>query len=363
MNAWLLLLGLLSAAPVLALEPQIEMSPRQIEHLNIQTGPLGDSAQVPLLYAPAKVVAPANHERLVTSPQPGLLVQLSANIGDTVKKNQVLAQINSPELVALQRDFLTAASEMSLAELDYGRDKKLLDEGVIADRRWHETETVYLSKQAQVNSARQLLQIAGMNEAEIGRLRVSGRLNGLLPIRAPMTGVVLERMVGVGARLDMQAPIYLLADLSELWLEINIPQERVHSLQIGDQALVEHANVAASIRLIGQSVNQDNQTVLARAVIDGNGGGLRVGQSVNVQILQGGPRRNFKVENSAVAEYEGRHYVFVRNAAGFYATEVAVNGKQEHEALISGPLNGGELIAVRGAAALKAAWLGLGEGE
>jgi membrane fusion protein, heavy metal efflux system len=353
----------LAAAPVWALESQIEIDAQQIAHLNIQTGALRDSARTPLLYAPAKVVAPASHERLVTSPQPGLLVQLTANIGDTVKKNQLLAQINSPELVALQRDFLTAANEMNLAERGYNRDKKLLDEGVIADRRWNETETLFLSKQAQANSARQLLQIAGMNDAEINHLQNSGHLNGLLPIRAPMSGVVLERKVGMGARLDMQAPIYLLADLSELWLEINIPQERARQVEIGDQAVVEQANATAVIRLVGQSVNQDNQTVPVRAVLNADAGGLRIGQSVNVQIFQRNRLHGFIVDSAAMAEHQGRNYIFVRNASGFYATEVKVIGKQEHEALVGGPLHGGEEIAVRGAAALKAVWLGLGGGE
>ena len=50
-------------------------------------------------------------------------------------------------------------------------------------------------------------------------------LSSLLNIRAPIGGVVLERLTTLGARLDIQAPIYRLADLSELWLEINIPQE------------------------------------------------------------------------------------------------------------------------------------------
>ena len=360
----MLTLCLLSTSvAAIAVEKQIVINQDQIEHLNIKVGALKTSQNIPLLYAPAKVVVPSSHERLVTSTQPGLLVQLFANLGDFIKKDQLLAAINSPELVTLQRDFLTANNEMSLAELDYNRDKKLLEEGVIADRRWHETETLYRTKTAHFDSARQLLEIAGMNALEINQLAKTGQLNSVLNVRAPISGVILERLASVGTRLDIQAPIYRLADLSELWLEINIPQERAHSLQIGDQVLVDNTNDIATISLIGLSVNKDNQTVIARAALNAKSLLLRVGQTINVQIFQKNQQHSFKVESAAISQYQGHNYIFVRNQQGFDVVEITINGKQDHEVLISGPLTGNEQIALQGSAALKANWLGLGEGE
>ena len=359
----LLALCLLQPFSVNALDNQIHISREQISDLGIVLGALSASSQIPLLSAPAKVVVPANHERLINSTQPGLIVQLQANIGDYIQKGQELAIINSPELVNLQRDYLMADSELNLAELDYNRDKKLLDEGVIADRRWHETDSLHTGKTAHSNSARQLLEMAGMADAEIKHLTHTGKLSSVLHVRAPISGVVLERYATVGSRLDILAPIYRIADLSELWLEINIPQERVHTVHIGDLVRIENTTITAKISLLGQSVNKDNQTVLARAVINGKTDTLRAGQNINVEIMTNSAKGNFRINDAAIAQNAGHNFIFVRNSDGFYVTEVSVNGKQGGESLISGAIADNAQIAVKGAVALKAVWLGLGEGE
>lgn len=129
------------AAAVSAQDAQIRISQQQIENLDIKTAALVPSSTVPLFYAPGKVVTPADREVLVSSSQPGLVTRLAANVGDTVHKGQVLAQLRSPELVGLQQAFLTATSELHLSGLERSRDQKLLQEGVIAERRWQETQT------------------------------------------------------------------------------------------------------------------------------------------------------------------------------------------------------------------------------
>lgn len=348
------------ALNVSAEDMQIKITPEQINNLAVKVGPLVASQQVPLLLAPASVVVPGNHERLLSTPQPGFLTQLNANIGDSVNKGQLLAQIHSPELVALQQQFLTARSELNLASLELRRDQKLLDEGVIALRRWQQTEALHNSKAAMADEAGQLLSMAGMSNAEINALAKTHKLSSLLPVRSPIDGVILDRMATLGTRLDMQAPLYRIADLSELWLEINVPQERMQSLQIGDVVKVENTQISGKISLLGQSVNLDNQTMLARAKIEGKVDQLRVGQNLNVQIMQDLAQQGFKVPNPAIAQNAGHHYVFVRNADGFLVTEVSVVGKQDEYSLISGPLNTDAQIAVQGAVALKANWLGLG---
>ncbi len=88
-----------------------------------------------------------------------------------------------------------------------------------------------------------------------------------LNVRAPIAGVVMERLAVVGTHIDMMAPLYRIANLDELWLEIAIPQERMGSIKIGDQVLVENSEVSAKITLLGQSVNPENQTILARAIV------------------------------------------------------------------------------------------------
>ena len=354
--------AMLFCPPVVA-ENTIQISEDHFNNLGVTLGKLEPAKQIPVLTAPAKVVIPPTHEYVVSASQAGLITKLNVAMGDKVKKGEVLAQLNSPDLLTLQREYLKAGSVLQLASNTYQRDKKLMEEGVIADRRWQETRNQYQSYVSEANEHRQLLEIAGMTTTDIERLDKTHRLNSQLNVHSPISGVVMERMAVAGTRIDILAPIYSIANLDELWLEINIPHERIGSIKVGDQVLVENTPIRAEITLLGQSVNPENQTLLARATIKGNQSAVRAGQTINTQIIQSSENTAFKVPNAAIAQNEGKSFIFIRNPAGFKVSPVTVIGKQDEESIISGDFTGNEGIAIKGAVALKANWLGLGSAE
>ncbi|MCX7069192.1 MAG: efflux RND transporter periplasmic adaptor subunit [Methylococcales bacterium] len=344
-------------------ENQINISQEHFNNLGVTLGKLEVVSQIPLLTAPAKVVVPPAQEFVVSASQAGLITKLNAAIGDNVKKGAVLAELNSSDLLSMQRLYLKALSELQLSAVFYQRDKKLLQEGVIADRRWQETQAQHEALLSEANEHKQLLQIAGMTDGEIAQLGKTRRLSSQLSLHAPITGVIMERMAVAGERIDSLAPIYRVANLDELWLEINIPQERVAGLKIGDQVQIENTDITAKINLLGQNVNAESQTVLARAVINSKQSTVRAGQRINIQITQASDLPIFKVPNAAIAQNEGKSFIFVRDKAGFVVTPISVIGKQGEESIISGELFANQDIAIQGAVALKANWLGLGSAE
>jgi cobalt-zinc-cadmium efflux system membrane fusion protein len=361
--AMLLLLCLISIGSYAA-ENAIQISQENLDALGVKLGKLEPVTQFPVLYAPAKVVIPPAQEYIVSTSQGGIVEKLNAAVGDKVAKGQVLAQLNSPDLLTLQREYLKADSAMQLASAIYQRDKKLLQEGVIADRRWQETSSEYHSAVSEADEHRQLLEIAGMTASEVENFRKTHRLTRQLNIRAPIAGVVMERLGVVGTHVDIMAPLFRIANLDELWLEIAIPQERAGDIKIGDRVLIDNSDASAKITLLGQSVNPENQSILARAILQKhNLESLRAGQRLNTRIIQSSEQAAFKVPNTAIAQNEGKSFIFVRSQQGFIVTPVTVVGKQDSESIISGEITGNEDIAVQGAVALKANWLGLGSDE
>ncbi len=355
--------------PQAGAENTIQISADRFTNLGVSLGKLAPAKQIPVLTAPAKVVIPPAQEYIVSASQTGLITKLNVSIGDNVKKGDVLAQLNSPDLLSMQRLYLKAVSEMQLGSLSYQRDKKLLADGVIAERRWQETRSQYNAFVSEVNEHKQLLEIAGMTDREIDHLRKTRQLSGQLNVHSPISGTVIERIAVAGERIDILAPLYRIANLDELWLEINIPHERIGSIKVGDQVLVENTPISAKITLLGQSVNPENQTLLARAIIvpklelGNEQSAVRAGQTINAQIIQSSDNAAFKVPNTAIAQNEGKSFIFIRTQDGFQVSPVTVLGKQDEDSVISGDLTGDEGIAVKGAVALKAIWLGLGSAE
>jgi cobalt-zinc-cadmium efflux system membrane fusion protein len=71
----------------------------------------------------------------------------------------------------------------------------------------------------------------------------------------------------------------------------------------------------------------------------------------------------FKVPNTAISQNDGKAFLFVRTQTGFDAKSIIIIGKQDDESIISGDFTGDETVALKGAAVLKANWLGLGSAE
>lgn len=350
----------LISSTLMANDNQINLSTLQRLNLGIKIGSLKKIENIPLLNAPATVAIPPDQEYIVSSSQAGLVKHLNKTVGDYVKKGQLLAKIKSPELLALQQNYLHAISKRQLAWVSFQRDKKLLEGGIIANKRLQETRSRYNSEDIEVNAARQLLAIAGMPKNEIKTLAKIQHLHSELNIYAPISGFILEKMVVAGERLDSLSPLYRIANLNALWLEINIPQEQASLVKIGDQVTIDNSLVPAEITLLTQSVNVNNQSVLARAIIKGKDAALRVGQNVNVRIKHGVKKIAFEVPNVAIAQSAGQAYIFIETKTGFLIKAVKIIGQQGKFSVITGELVGLEKIALRGAAALKANWQGLG---
>ncbi|BCG65601.1 MAG: membrane fusion protein, cobalt-zinc-cadmium efflux system [Methyloprofundus sp.] len=359
----LLMIAILFNSSVLLADEQIKLSTMQLYNLGIKLGKLTPIKSAPLFTAPAKVIIPPANEYMVSTSHLGLINQINVEIGDEVKQGQLLAYLNSPELLALQLHHLKSINDLRLAQADYDRDKKLFDEGIIADRRWLQTNSNYQVFQSHMHETRQLLEISGFSTIDIKALEKSHKLSSQLKIVAPITGVVLARLVTTGERVDALAPLFRVANLNKLWLDISIPQQRIQHISIGDKVLITDLGVSAKIFLIGKSVDEENQTILARAEVETGIEAIRPGQTVSAKIRQSSAKTMFKVPNTALAQYAGENFLFVRTATGFVAKHILVIGREEHGTIITGDLPENSEIAIRGAVALKANFLGLGGDE
>lgn len=362
MNRVGLLLGLMFSAAIAADQQRVELDAQQIEHLDIRTALPVEVGALPLLRAPGRVSLPPAREFIVSARQAGVISHVAVPLGVKVSKGQILAAIQSTALLDLQRSLLDAASAYQVAAAKLNRDETLLREGVISRMRWQETRSDFDRAEASLRTLEQTLLASGMSEAEIARLRSTRQVDPLLSVYAPTEGIILERMAVVGQRVDTLAPLFRIGKLGELWLEVDMPQERLHEVRIGDRVTVESPPAVARIIEVGQSVDPRSQSALVRAVVEKGATGLRPGMNVNVQLMHRSTDRIFKVPVSAVFGHEGKQYVFVPVAGGFEARAVAVAGQETYHVVIHEGLRPGERVVVQGVAALKAAWVGMDEG-
>lgn len=342
-----------------AAEP-VKLSKSQLARLEVKTVTPRLVTEVPLPGAHARVQIPPHAERVVAAPRAGLITEVKVVEGERVKPGQVLGGIESPGVLALQRDYLNALSANRLGKTQYARDQDLFKDGIIAERRMQETEQAYREKQNALATARQLLIGAGFTKTDISRLADTRRLSPILEMRSPIDGVVLKRTISPGERVNDQQPLYHIADLSTLWLDISLPAEQLAGVRARQPVTVPGCTNAARIILVGAVVDPTNQTIMVRAALDKPCALLRPGQVVQAQVYSHYDKPLLSIPQQAVVTKAGKNWVFVKDGKSYAVQAVTLLTRSNGQAFVESGLTPKSHVAVSEIATLKAAWAGMG---
>lgn len=338
----------------------VVMTATQQQSLGVTVTPIGKNTMLSSRRFPAEIVVPIGQERVVSAPQSGLLDQLFVAAGQEVKKGQAIAHLTSSDLLGLQRDYLQAMTQKKLAAKSLARDAELFKDGIIPQRRYLETESEHEEISASLAQRKQALRLAGMSDDAINKMSPSSGMNSGITLTAPIDGQVLEQMVTTGQRVDMAMPLYRIAKLHPLWLEIHAPLEGLPLVKLGMPVQVPKLQASGKLIAVIRSVNKADQTVHLRAEITQGSEKLSPGQMVEAEISLGAQAQHFSVPKTALARQGAEALVFVQTKTGFYPLKVKVIFEEGDEVVVDAAFKGDERIAVSGIAAIKGTWLGLG---
>ena len=343
---------------------EIKISLEQIKTIGIEMEPIAKHAAIPKLRFPARVVIPPNQVRMISTPLAGRLDSIATGVDMPVKQGQVLAQISGPAWTRAQFEFVQAVKQEQFLNSTLDREKSLSADKIVSSKQFLATKNDYAQAQASVSEKRNALRVTGMSDGDIGRLADKSELSTSFSITAPIDGAILEASAISGQAVEAMAPLFKLAALSPLWLEIQVPVAQVARLHEQDIVSVPPDLGAGKILSIGNSVDSANQTVIARAEITTSDRKLRPQQVVEAEITLAQSGEVFwGVHPASVVRHKGKAFVFVQTAGGFRPQEIAIQEEGPEFTVISGPFQGKESVAVKGLVPLKGAWQGLGGAE
>ncbi len=306
---------------------------------------------------------PPSQIGVVAAPVGGLVTRVAKAHNDPVADDEPLFTLASTQLVEEQVALFKAASQQRLASVAAQRDARLLKDGIIPEVRYHAAQAEAQRADAEVRALRQRLRLGGLGESEIGRSEQEGAIADTVTVRSPIAGVLIELDASPGARVEAGTALGKVADLSRLWLEVQVPAEQAVLVRPGLPVEVPGLPVEGTITLV-ESEMSNAQTVAARVEVKASAHLLRPGQSVEVRIGTPADARQWRVPSSALVWQGGSTYLFVAVPDGFRAQRVSVVNQSAAAAGITGDLEGDEQVATRGVAALKSMWLaGAGAAE
>jgi RND family efflux transporter MFP subunit len=309
---------------------------------------------------PAQVVIPATQLRVISAPLAGLVEAVLVATNQGVRRGQVVARMASPGLADVQHTYLQASAQHQLAVSAAARDEKLFEEGIIAQSRLETARSRQQEVAADLAERTQALKAAGMSADAITRLRGGRAVGTGIDLVAPTDGMVLEQMAVPGQRLEAAAPLLKIAKLEPLWLEIQVPVDRVGAVAIDSLVRVPALEVSGRVIAIGRAVAGSTQTLAVRAEIRKGAERLRAGQLVEAVLAGAGGSGVWSVPAGAIARNNGRALVYVEAPGGFVAQPVQVVEEAGGAVLVAAPFKGGERVAVKGVATLKAIEAGIG---
>lgn len=295
------------------------------------------------------VAVPPQQLRVVAAPVGGLVESMEVAPDEFVRAGQPIARLRSTELLEAQRLFLEALSAEALARDRLARDELLFRDRVIAERRLLTTRAENTFARTQLEEREQMLGLVGMPPADVAALRQTRRLVAVLTVAAPVDGIVLGRQAVPGERVGQAAPLFTVARLDPLWVNLQVPLARAAALE--EAALVSLPAFGAEGRIVrvGRSADPATQSVNAVAEIDRGAERLRPGQAVQVTVgLRASILPQWRVPANAVVRHRERQWIFVRVPEGFRARPVQVLAENAQFASIRAALTPNDQVVSRG---------------
>lgn len=355
-----LLSGLLTAS-VFAEEGLVRLTPDQAARSGVVSAALSDLKGGAGIRLPAQVVVPPAQIEVVVAPLPSMVGAVRVAYGETVRKGQLLARLQSAQLLELQREFAQAQAQAGLAAENLRRDESLLADGIISQGRLAATRAAERQAAMLLAEKRQALRLAGAAEPGTGAATMSGSAE----IRAPFDGVVLEASAQPGQRVDATTPLFKLGRLTLLWLEIQATPAQAAGVSVGDAVSVPGCAESGRVALIAPHMQAASQSLLVRAELSRPAGCVKPFEYIQVVLVPSRQPtvRSWRVPAGALTRHQGQVWVFVEAAGGYRPVAVKVVDETPEGALVAVELDGSVRLAVKGVATLKAIWLGLGAGE
>ena len=140
----LFLVTILLASPTSA--EQLNISDTRMAELGIATQKIEPVTSIWNRSFPAQIVIPNKQVQVVNSLLPGLVSVLHVAEGDVVNTGQLLAEVASPDYLALQQDYIASAARFEMAQKNHERKGLLLEEGIISEKS-------FLASSAELNVA------------------------------------------------------------------------------------------------------------------------------------------------------------------------------------------------------------------
>jgi len=288
------------------------LTEEQMKAVGITLGEIDMKELTSTIKANGALRVPNNNKATITSMYGGIIKTLNVQIGDFVRKGQVIASISNPEYIQLQEQYLTVKSRIAFAEQEYRRQKELFDNDAGAKKNLQSSDAELKTFRTQRASLQRQLQIMGINPANIN----NGNLSSGLVITSPISGTVSNISSQIGSYVDISSPVAEVIDNGSLHLDLQVFEKDLPKMKVGQIVHFKLTNnpeteYDAKIYSIGSSFENDSKTISVHCSVTGNKTGLIDGMNIT-GIVSLDKSTTPAIPNEAIVEADSKYYIFIK---------------------------------------------------
>ncbi len=336
-------------------EGQLHLSVAQIETAGVQLAAAGPRELGTAISFPGEIRFDEDRTAHVVPRVPGVVEAVQAELGQAVRRGQVLAVIASQQISDLRSEQQAAQRRLELARLTFQREQQLWQERISAEQD-------YLQARQTLQEAEIALANARQKVAAVGPAGAGNRYE----LRAPFDAVVVEKHLTVGEVVDATSNAFTLSDLSRVWATFAVAPRDLDKVVTGRDVRVSApdlgAQVQGKVNYVGSLLGEQNRAATVRATLANPNGAWRPGLFVNVAVSVDRFEAAVAVPESALQTWEAQTVVFARTAEGFEARPVKTGRRDAGQVEITSGLAAGTQVAAAGSFVLKSE-LGKGSAE
>lgn len=286
----------------------------------------------------------------------GPITRILVDTGAIVKEGQPLLYVASPDITAAVSTYRKAQNRLALAKANLDRSSDLLEHKAIAQRDFEQARADYNDASTDLETARQALRILGVSPADIQAAeQQNSPIRPELPMRAPISGTVVQKMVNPGQVIQAGATTaFVISNVSTVWVQAHLYEKDLRDVRIGDTADVRSASFPdvfkARVTYIGSMLDPATRTTPVRVVTANPKGFLKKDQFVDVVIHDKATHEALVVPTSAVLyDAENLPFVYVQVEPGKFAQRQITLGAQRTDVTeVASGLKAGDQVVTQG---------------
>jgi cobalt-zinc-cadmium efflux system membrane fusion protein len=290
----------------------------------------------------------------------GRLVKIAASQGDAVKTGQALAWFDSPELGQAWAEYAKSKGRAELARKNLQREETLFEKKISPEKDVIRARQELAEIEADLAFAQEKFHLLGIDIDKYEK-KQAGDQHPLIAVTSPISGSVIERAATQGEVVNPDKPLFTVADLSKLWVIIDIYEKDLGRIKSGTAVKVSTTAYAEKsfrgfISYLGEVMDEKTRTVKARVEVENTNRFLKPGMFATVTIDAKGVQTEHAImlPEEAVFLDGSRNYVFIQTAPEtFEMREIAAGRTLGKRLEVIRGLTKGEPVVVKGAFILK----------